>query len=156
MNRSLGFTKLAILAIIPPISILKAGIYPHLSSHALQRSSPYPQLPTMDQTQDKPDWRILRDELIAQREAKIPAALRIPQSFLENLPKDVTKFPRECGLLSSQELELTETLDAVAARDLIAEGKLAAVDVVTAFAKRAAIVHQLVSVIVFIVIVYRH
>lgn len=95
------------------------------------------------------DWRTMRERLITERDAKIPDSLRLPVSLLNNLPQDVTRIPRECGLLSAEEVSLSEGLDAVSARDLIAQGRLTSTAVVSAFAKRAVIAHQLVSISLF-------
>jgi amidase len=82
--------------------------------------------------------------LKADREAQIPKELRLPKDLLESLPTDVTGIPASCGLLSKDELAITD-LDATEIRDRIASGKLTAVDVITAFGKRAAIAQQLVA-----------
>lgn len=57
---------------------------------------------------------------------------------------NVLAVPRECGLLSAREIELTERYDATGLVREIAAKKLRSVDVVTAFCKRAAIAQQLV------------
>ncbi|KAH7906686.1 amidase signature domain-containing protein [Hygrophoropsis aurantiaca] len=75
-------------------------------------------------------------------ESSIPASLRLSSSILADLPLDVTGIPQSCGLLTSSELSITE-LDATTVCKKIAEGNLSAVEVVTAFGKRAAIAHQL-------------
>ncbi|EGO00853.1 hypothetical protein SERLA73DRAFT_87177 [Serpula lacrymans var. lacrymans S7.3] len=77
-------------------------------------------------------------------ESQIPTTLRLPSSLLDNLPLDVTGIPESCGLLSENELAITD-LDATAVCDKIAKGELTAVDTVTAFGKRAAIAHQLTA-----------
>jgi amidase len=84
------------------------------------------------------------EEIRAKMEASIPDALRLPKELLEDLPADVSGVPASCGLLSSGELAITE-LDATSVRDRIAEGSLSAVEAVTAFGKRAAIVHQVTA-----------
>lgn len=84
--------------------------------------------------------RIFREQL----EAKIPASLRLPPAILEDPPLDVTHIPETCGLLTPQELAITE-LDATAVCQKIATGELTAVEAVTAFGKRAAIAHQLTA-----------
>ncbi|OJA12850.1 hypothetical protein AZE42_02428 [Rhizopogon vesiculosus] len=84
--------------------------------------------------------RIFREQL----EAKIPASLRLAPALLEDPPLDVTHIPETCGLLTPQELAITE-LDATAVCQKIAGGELTAVEAVTAFGKRAAIAHQLTA-----------
>lgn len=51
--------------------------------------------------------------------------------------------PRDCGLLSEKELEITERT-AVDLVKRLAKGELTAVEVTAAFCKRAAIAHQMV------------
>lgn len=84
--------------------------------------------------------RVLREQL----EAKIPADLKLPPAILEDPPLDITRIPETCGLLTAQELAITE-LDATAVCQKIAAGELTAVEAVTAFGKRAAIAHQLTA-----------
>jgi amidase len=73
----------------------------------------------------------------------------IPQSWLlKTRPaanrKNVLAIPRECGILSAREIEITEKYDATTLVQQLAVKKLKSVDVVTAFCKRAAIAQQLV------------
>jgi len=82
-----------------------------------------------------------------QLEAKIPGNLRLPPAILEDPPLDVTRIPETCGLLTAEELAITE-LDATALCQRIAAGELTAVEAVTAFGKRAAIAHQLTACLV--------
>ncbi|KAG9779651.1 general amidase-like protein, partial [Aureobasidium melanogenum] len=85
-------------------------------------------------------------------------ARRKQQEQLNSIPKDwilktrpaanrnnVLAIPRECGLLSAREIELTERYDATALVQELAAKRLKSVDVVTAFCKRAAIAQQLTS-----------
>ncbi|KAF2740838.1 amidase [Polyplosphaeria fusca] len=53
--------------------------------------------------------------------------------------------PRKCGLLSADELRITEDHDATGLAEAIKSRKLKSVDVVKAFCKRAAIAHQLTN-----------
>jgi amidase len=71
----------------------------------------------------------------------IPANLRLPSSILDDLPVNVLDVASTCGLLSKEELAITE-LDATDVRDKIASGQLSAVEVVSAIGKRAVIGHQ--------------
>ncbi|OAX39697.1 amidase signature enzyme, partial [Rhizopogon vinicolor AM-OR11-026] len=87
--------------------------------------------------------RVLREQL----EVKIPASLRLPPTVLEDPPLDVTRIPETCGILTPEELAITE-LDATAVCQKIAAGELTAVEAVTAFGKRAAIAHQLTACLV--------
>lgn len=74
----------------------------------------------------------------------IPPRLRLPSTIIDNLPLDVTEIPRSCGLLTTGEIDITD-MDATAVRDAVASRSVTAVQAVTAFAKRAAIAHQLVN-----------
>lgn len=71
----------------------------------------------------------------------------IPQEWkIKSLPIEdsVLDFPKKSGILSDQELAITES----SASDLVkklAQGELKAVDVTVAFCKRAALAHQLVN-----------
>lgn len=76
--------------------------------------------------------------------ASIPSSLHLTQEQLTK-SKNVTQIPRECGLLKAEELDITESYDAVGIAEAIASGKLTSRAVVSAFGKRAAIAHQLTS-----------
>ncbi|WFD29885.1 hypothetical protein MSPP1_000899 [Malassezia sp. CBS 17886] len=72
---------------------------------------------------------------------RIPADLR-----LSTVPEGpVMGVPAACGLLTRAELHITEAYDMHALRDALADGTHTALDVVTAFGKRAAIAHQLTN-----------
>ena len=73
----------------------------------------------------------------------IPIELRLPQHIIDSAPKNVTEIPRECGLLTERELQITEDYDAVALAEALAQKTYTAVEVATAFCKRAVIAHQL-------------
>lgn len=72
----------------------------------------------------------------------IPSEWRIDTSSLSD---NVMGVPAECGILSAEELEITESsaVDLVAK---LAKGELKSVTVTTAFCKRAAIAHQVVCI----------
>jgi amidase len=57
---------------------------------------------------------------------------------------DVTSIPRTCGLLTSEQLTITE-LTATALLKKLHTGELTSVEVTEAFCGRAAIAHQVVS-----------
>lgn len=79
---------------------------------------------------------------------KIPKEWRLPTSITNSVSETsdqcVLDIPRTCGLLTAEELDITENHDAVALAELLAKGKLTSVAVTTAFCKRAAIAQQLV------------
>lgn len=73
----------------------------------------------------------------------------IPKEWLIRLPSeerlDVRLVPKECGLLTTKELEITELDDVDTLLLNLASGKWTSVEVTTAYCKRAIIAHQLVS-----------
>jgi hypothetical protein len=73
---------------------------------------------------------------------------RIPPEYrLKTVPTGLTNvldIPRTCGLLTAEELAITEQYDATALAEAIRSRSLKSVDVARAFCKRAAIAHQLV------------
>lgn len=81
---------------------------------------------------------------------QLPDEWKLPRSVLEkispNADIDVRGIPASCGLLSSRELEITEQYDASGLIAKLAKRDFTASEVATAFCKRAAIAHQLVSV----------
>ncbi|KAJ5833376.1 hypothetical protein N7474_001687 [Penicillium riverlandense] len=82
----------------------------------------------------------------AEADAKIPSEWRLPADFLQQVKINdqcVLDVPSKCGLLSAAELAITEIQDATALRDKLAAQELSAVEVATAFCKRAAIAQQL-------------
>ena len=58
---------------------------------------------------------------------------------------DVLDVPQTCGLLTDRELEITNTLDVTVLLQKLANAEWSAVEVTTAFSKRAIIAHQVVS-----------
>lgn len=74
---------------------------------------------------------------------KVPKAFRLPQHLVENPPTSVADIPVTCGILSPSEIEITENYDAVGLAEAIADRRFTAVEVATAFSKRAIIAHQL-------------
>jgi amidase len=74
---------------------------------------------------------------------KVPNDLRLPADLIANPPIDVSTVPATCGLLSTEEVDITENYDAVGLAEAIATRKFTAVEVAIAFSKRAIIAHQL-------------
>jgi amidase len=88
-------------------------------------------------------WKDIVAEKKRRQQASIPK-----EWILTNLPPkeqlDIVLFPETCGLLSTKEIEITNmSVDGLMEKLRI--GSWSAVDVTTAFSKRAIIAHQLVS-----------
>ncbi|QYS95039.1 Amidase [Trichoderma simmonsii] len=90
-----------------------------------------------------PEYEARRAAVLEEFAAKVPDSLRLPIDLINNPPKNVTGVPKDCGILTPEELTITEENDATALAGLIASKKLTAVAVATAFSKRAIIAHQL-------------
>ncbi|PNP57088.1 hypothetical protein THARTR1_02930 [Trichoderma harzianum] len=90
-----------------------------------------------------PEYEAGRAAVLEEFAAKVPDNLRLPIDLINNPPKNVTGVPKECGLLTPEELAITEEYDATALAGLVASKKLTAVAITTAFSKRAIIAHQL-------------
>ncbi|KAH8803652.1 amidase [Xylogone sp. PMI_703] len=92
-------------------------------------------------------------EVVAKRKrdavnARIPPAWRLSAPDIERYKKSdkgVLYVPSDCGVLSPAEVRITEKYDAVALTLALQSGALSAVDVTTAFCKRAAIAQQLTN-----------
>jgi amidase len=92
-------------------------------------------------------WQEIAARKRAAVRALIPADWLIPPGKLEEYKKSETgvlHVPRECAILSAEEIKITEECDAVALREELRTGRLSAVDVTRAFSKRAAVAQQLV------------
>ncbi len=86
-------------------------------------------------------------------EKKVRQAASIPKEWVITPPSDdvldVTDIPAKCGLLSARELEITEVSSVALLLGKIATGAWSAIEVTTAFCKRAAIAHQVVRTLSF-------
>lgn len=75
----------------------------------------------------------------------------IPREWIiEPPPKDqlnVMDVPRQCGLLDSLEMKITETVDVEIILEKLRRAEWSSVQVTTAFYKRAIIAQQLVGLI---------
>ena len=90
-------------------------------------------------------WKSTSERKLAERDARIPSEWRVP---LDKLPsgsvRDVVHFPRDSGLFTARELEITEASAAdIVAR--IAQGQWTSLDVTEAFCKRTAVAQQLIN-----------
>lgn len=78
----------------------------------------------------------------------IPSDWRVSPELLGSYPagSDVRPLASKCGLLTSRELEITDTSkDATSLLEDLASGSVSAEEAVTAYAKRAAVAHQAVT-----------
>ncbi|KAI7199926.1 amidase, partial [Hortaea werneckii] len=91
-------------------------------------------------------WQAIAARKQQERADRIPSQWNLSPSHITHESRtNLLNVPRECGLLSDQELDITENYDASALVVGMSSGKLKAVDVTTAFCKRAAIAHQLTN-----------
>ncbi|KAI9730784.1 MAG: hypothetical protein M1818_008064 [Claussenomyces sp. TS43310] len=92
----------------------------------------------------EPHYRAIATGKRARQLAAIPQSWLLPASSLPPASVlDVRSFPRDCGLLTSRELDITEKHDATSLALAIRERVFTSVAVVTAFCKRAALAQQL-------------
>jgi amidase len=87
-------------------------------------------------------WEEKAKDKKARIDASIPSEWRIKDQPTE---VSVMDYPRKSGIMTDEELSITES----SATDLVAKlakGELTSVAVTTAFCKRAALAHQLVSI----------
>lgn len=81
-----------------------------------------------------PKWQSVSWQKKDQQFASIPSQWRLPQSPPATVTNHLS-IPRECGLLTEKELNITENYDATALAQAIKDRKLKCVDVATAFCK---------------------
>lgn len=100
-----------------------------------------------------PTWQEITSAYRDQAAAKIPSAWLLSPEILAGLdetsPANVLSIPRTCGILTAEEIDITESYDAVTLLSQLANSKISSVAVTTAFCKRAAIAQQLVSFVPF-------
>ena len=99
-------------------------------------------------------WQPIARRKQAFRDSKIPTEWHIsgrllPKDppLLEYGPQNVLHVPRECGILSSTEVSITEDHSVKSLLSALAAQKHTAYDVTRAFCKRAAVAHQLTNCI---------
>ena len=88
-------------------------------------------------------WRELIQEKQAQRQEAIPKEWVLPLSPEELSKVDPFEYVTKCELLTAQELDITSS-EVDTLLEKLAKAEWSAVQVTTAFAKRAIIAHQLV------------
>jgi amidase len=90
-----------------------------------------------------PEYEDRRTTLHKTFAQKVPLDLCLLPEFFVDPPVDVSRVPATCGMLTPNEVDITETYDAVGLAEAIAARKWTAVEVATAFCKRSIIAHQL-------------
>ena len=90
-----------------------------------------------------PEFEELRAKILKDFSDRVPVEYHIPKRYIDNPPRDVTSIPTTCGILTDEEIEITENYDAVGLANAIATRKYTAVQVTKAFSKRAIICHQI-------------
>lgn len=74
------------------------------------------------------DWQSASAAKREQNAAKIPEEWRLPKSMLSMVSQEadlnVLDVPRDCGILSDKEIELTEKYDATALLEKLANGEI--------------------------------
>ncbi|BGP47671.1 Serine/threonine kinase mps1 [Rhodotorula kratochvilovae] len=93
----------------------------------------------------KDNWREQAAQKRFAREALIPAEWRLSPALLALCARDPRSAARESGILTPRELELTECDELEELVEKLADGRYSAVEVTTAYCKRAAIAHQLTN-----------
>lgn len=102
-----------------------------------------------------PAWQARADDKRNRCQNLIPEAWRLGPAVLQGLvqqqPLEKSKtnlieldIPRRSGILTAEELRITEAYDVQQLLGALASGELTALDVTVAFCKRAAIAQQLV------------
>jgi amidase len=90
-------------------------------------------------------WEEIRDAKKAEQDSRIPADWKLnPKTLPTDGTRDLRPYAASSGILSDRELKITgDDYDATALAAAIADSTYTAVEVVTAFCKRAAIAQQL-------------
>jgi amidase len=109
----------------------------------IAKSENFPVVQVKDLPHGTPEYEEKRAVLLEIFWSRVPKEYLLPQSIISHPPTDVSKIPSECGLLTAEELDITENYDATGLAEAIAAKKYTSVAVATAFAKRAIIAHQL-------------
>ncbi len=91
-------------------------------------------------------------EIVAEKKSSLPpfpAEWKIKEEVLSELTKSATASvldaPTKCGVLSAEDVDITENYTATKLLGMMRERKISSKTVTTAFCKRAAVAHQLVS-----------
>ena len=90
----------------------------------------------------EPAWKAKAAKKRESQLTSIPKEWHLPEPL--PTPKNAYEYLKTSGILTKEELEITETTDATVLLRKMASGSLSAVKVTTAFSKRAAIAQQLI------------
>lgn len=117
------------------------------TSHEIevQRNRALPLLQTFSVPAGDAEFERYRRAAIEQFDAKVPKEYYISRDLINSQPTNVVDIPRACGILSAEELSITQDYDAVGLASAIAERKFTAVAVAKAFSKRAIVCHQITN-----------
>ncbi|KAF2872797.1 amidase signature domain-containing protein [Massariosphaeria phaeospora] len=74
---------------------------------------------------------------------KVPIEYYLPADIIDDPPINVSQIPSSCGILTAEEVKITENYDATGIAEAVATRKYTAVTVAKAFGKRSIICHQL-------------
>ena len=91
-------------------------------------------------------------KIVAEKRSSLPplpSEWKISGEVLRELTKGATanvlEVPRKSGVLSAEDVDITENYTATKLLEMMRERKISSKTVTTAFCKRAAVAHQLVS-----------
>ncbi|PVI00155.1 acetamidase [Periconia macrospinosa] len=87
------------------------------------------------------DWKDISVRKKEEQLSRIPPSYHLPLTPTDDVTNYLSEV-RRCGLLTEQEISITEVYDATALAAAIRKRELRVVDVTQAFCKRAAIAHQ--------------
>ena len=90
-------------------------------------------------------WQDAAQQAQGQVHAAIPSEWKLPKPQEEYLHQDIRSVPRNCGILTEEQLTITEQ-SATRLVKRLAAGEITSAQAVKAFCTRAAIAHQLVRV----------
>jgi amidase len=97
------------------------------------------------------DWKVFAARRRQSLLDKIPVEWRLGKDWSSEerskMNQNVLSVPRESGILSERELDITENYDATALVQKLASGEFSSYEVTLAFSKRAAIAHQVVRLL---------
>lgn len=102
----------------------------------------------------KSDWQTIVAAKQKKSQSLIPEAWKLPESITKTLQYPLEEhanrlldldIPKRSGILSARELEITEANKVADLLSKLASGTYTALEVTTAFCKRAAIAQQLVN-----------